>query len=463
MSERNILRSLTQKDDDELHPNNTDPLSTAPTLSSQDFTSKLQSLGMSSAEDIPSEFDWRDVPGVILTKPMNQGKCGNCWAISSTQSFADRWMVASGYTGLVLNPLSTTICVKTNGVETGCKGGFPESCQLYFEQVGASVSDVNCTSWKKYCKQTKKCNTDSPMTCGELGCLGGFKAVKDRMTSGTVIKGEKINNEETIQHIKADIKLHGPVVSKFHVFGDFYAGDAGLVVSGGENSKQTFKWENTNGIYMNGKYDNQLASSFRKLAKDTKTGDQDKLQALSNGLMPTTNQNGQIVGQVASQVSKGFHAVEIVGWGKDKDWGDYWIVKNSWGEKWNKDGYFKFAINTDGNRNSECGMDIPILRPNGKLFGGTVSFIPDVSSGMTWPDMKKGKPVPVYVTNISSYKWLIRVLVGILVVGLIFFIYKFFNNIPVMHRPVSKSPIYRHGTKSNTSYSYGQPVYSPNV
>lgn len=59
MSERNILRSLTQKDDDEIHPNNTNPLSTAPVLSSQDFTRNLQSLGMASADDIPIEFDWR--------------------------------------------------------------------------------------------------------------------------------------------------------------------------------------------------------------------------------------------------------------------------------------------------------------------------------------------------------------------------------------------------------------------
>lgn len=67
--------------------------------------------------------------------------------------------------------MPTTICVKTKGASAGgCKGGFPESCQAYFEQVGASLSDVNCTSWKEYCKQTNKCNSDSQMTCEELGC-----------------------------------------------------------------------------------------------------------------------------------------------------------------------------------------------------------------------------------------------------------------------------------------------------
>ena len=65
-------------------------------------------------------------------------------------------------------------------------------------------------------------------------------AVDGRMKAGTVLKGGQISNAQTIHNIKADIKLHGPVVAKYQVFGDFYAG------------KKTFKWENTNGIYLNG-------------------------------------------------------------------------------------------------------------------------------------------------------------------------------------------------------------------
>ncbi len=52
------------------------------------------------------------------------------------------------------------------------------------------------------------------------------------------------------------------------------------------------------------------------------------------------------------------HAVLNVGFGSDATDGDFFIIKNSWGENWGEDGYFRIA-KTDGA--GTCGINTHVF------------------------------------------------------------------------------------------------------
>ena len=475
MVEHNVIGELTMSDVPSIHPNRTIGLATAPTVTTESVMNNLRSLGMSAVEDLPKRFDWRKQKGIELCPIINQGHCGNCWAVSATTTFADRWMIASGGKGLVLDPLPTTVCTKGNK----CGGGLPENCQEFFQSFGASEANKDaCLSWASYCSASdeenccKGCKPTTPgqipdpnspanaenhpiISCEELKCKGGFKAKEGMLKSGTVTSGTQINNTSTIHSIKSDIRLHGPVTAKYRVFADFVVAHGGLVVAGGKS----FQWEKTNGVYINGEYDSQLSQAFKSLAQNTPHGDPQKIQILSSGLMPTIDDEGILTGSPPSQTPMGFHAVEIVGWDVDDKWGEYWIVKNSWGSKWNNDGYFKFGMNTDGKTNAQCGMDIPIATSQlgqTQLFGGTVSFIPDVSSN-PWKGWKGDTD-----KSGNGIKWWIWVLIGIILIAFFYFI---FVKLKSSSRPYSR-PYLQSVSRQPQIYSkpsFNPRAYSPNV
>lgn len=389
---KNINQSALYKDF-KIPPSRANIRVTGSLPSVAEVDTKFLQMGLTASDLNP--IDWRKK--VRLSPVMNQEDCGDCWAMSSTSALADRFIIQKNIQNLVLEPAITAQCAQEEYIDQGCKGGQVKLAGEFFENIGVPAVDNTCQSWGKICPNVGECVLPSCANLKSMCSKATNYYAKPGSTQNLAVQNDRnIDVNTTIAHIKAEL-LNGPVVASFFVAKDFMAPTSG------------YKWEATNGIYINGAYNDILDKLANPNMK--KTLNVTKPAEWADIIL----EGGQGAG----------HAVSVVGWdrGKAGSYGDveYWIVRNSWGPDWNEGGFFRIAMNDSG-LNATLGFDVPVSNlvisstgksmSIGELFGSCVSFAPNLDSGAP-----KGHTYPGPKNSNSNIIVIVIVVIAVLIAG----------------------------------------------
>ena len=253
---------------------------------------------------LPSYWNWMNKDNI--TYPLNQGQCGNCWAIAVATCLSDVFVVSKKTS---LNPELSHKYIFNCYPQDQCDGGDPIVAMTNLLVSG--VSDKSC-----YTTDKTDCKCDVPSSLYypsdlKLICIPpkkeNFSEAETHIftTHLNELYGSNVHldlssaPDESIQHlIKHHIYTHGPVLGGFHVFKNFLKGD----------------FRETNDIYIETyAYQGVQGIQYKDIEKDW----------------------------------VGSHAVVITGWGTDIVKGNnvtYWVARNSWGDTWGNRGTFKIAM-----------------------------------------------------------------------------------------------------------------------
>lgn len=285
----------------------------------KDYVNQKKTAPKRTFFNVPEIFDGRIEWKGCLTPAKNQGTCGSCWSFASTSTLADRFNIQSmGLMYVDLSPTKLILCDRGIGFNVehpedqkeesltkslsslrsgSCYGDTLYEAWRYLFLVGTNTSkcmpyNINYGSFKEYQK------------------IGSFTEPVKMPTCATVsgpIRDMCFDYKYDIHHAEEQ-----GTPARFYRAFHFYS-IAGTKNDGGSESNirhEIFSWGPVStGMVV---YPNFYTFDPKK----------------------------EIYEADEQSESIGGHAVELVGWGEDKG-KKYWIVKNSWGEEWGENGYFK--------------------------------------------------------------------------------------------------------------------------
>jgi C1A family cysteine protease/putative hemolysin len=260
---------------------------TAEALNASTEGTSIESASATSFVPLPSYFSWRDNGGYWMTTPKDQGVCGSCWAFSAVGVVESRYNIFTNtHTNL---DLSEEYLVSDCLTNNDCCGGLASNAHDFFRDQG--VPDNNCMTYNDM-----NCGCDPPHMCPSENTACEFSTSYSCSNS---MCGFRCSDWQS-RLIKADYS--GKITSQ---------------------NRQQIKEE----IFNNGPV--SAAMGFGDIVPINGVTSPDGIYRC--------NDNDVLL----------IHAIILTGW---NDTGGYWIVKNSWGDRWNGDGYFKIAY-------GDCGIE----------------------------------------------------------------------------------------------------------
>ncbi|GIY48332.1 dipeptidyl peptidase 1 [Caerostris darwini] len=158
-------------------------------------------------DDLPEEFDWRNVSGVNYVSPVrDQGSCGSCYAFSSMGMLESRLRVVTN--NRVQVQFSPQDIVGCSEYSQGCEGGFPYLIAGKYAQDFGVVPE-NCSPYEG---KDDKCRTKQCKRyyVADYKYIGGFYG-------GC--------NEDLM---KMELVKNGPIAVSFMVYDDFFQYSGGI-------------------------------------------------------------------------------------------------------------------------------------------------------------------------------------------------------------------------------------------
>jgi hypothetical protein len=285
------------------------------------------------AKRLPAYYNWVE-QSAEMCKPFDQGLCGSCWAVAAATCMSDVFVISKK---VKENPKISPTYFLSCLPQAQCNGGDPS--QALNDMVNQGIATDECLDYS-WCAKTacggdptkhfeeRSANTYVPrcacakpapeylryfaeqpeaicippvmsdFTSMERANIGYYLQGMYGLTGSGYANLAKYHYKDIQALIKNHIYNHGPVIGGFHVFKNFFKG----------------RYNSTNGIYV---------------------------ETATYGGVPGVDYDD------VERDWSGSHAVVIVGWGTDQienEKVDYWIVRNSWGESWGNNGYFKMAM-----------------------------------------------------------------------------------------------------------------------